>query len=74
MKKRRSTYLVNAALASDVLYWALDLSRSGRTFVDWTVITLVAGAVLYNLVQLGRRRHAAGGAKALSHLQRTVLL
>jgi len=66
------TYLVNAALACAVLYWVADLSRSERTLVDWVVIGIVAAAVLYNLVQLGRRRHGAGGGKALSHRLRAL--
>jgi hypothetical protein len=73
MKNRRSYYVVNGALASGVLYYVLDLSSSGRTLIDWAVITLVVGAILFNLVQLGRRLHAFEGARAVWHLQRAVL-
>ena len=73
MKKKPPLYLVNAGLASVVLYYVLDLSRSGRTAIDWTVIGLVVGAILWNLVQLGRRLHRFGGGRAVWHLQRTAL-
>jgi hypothetical protein len=72
MKHPRS-YTVNGALAAGVLCWALYLSRSGRTAVDWTVIVVVSLAILWNLVNLGRRLHRSGGAKAVWHLQRTLL-
>lgn len=49
MKQPRS-HLVLAFLACGVLYWVLDLSRSGRTAIDWAVGGLVATAVLYHLV------------------------
>jgi hypothetical protein len=62
-----------SALACGVLYYALDLSASGRTAIDYTVIGLVCLAILWNLVQLGRRLHHAGGAWAVWHVQRTVL-
>jgi hypothetical protein len=55
------------------MYYVLDLSQSGRTAIDWAVIGLVSAAILWNLVQLGRRLHRAGGGKAVWHLQRTVL-
>lgn len=72
--KRQSWYTTNALLASAVLYYAFDLSSSGRTLIDWSVIGLVIAAVLWNLVQLGRRLHRAGGSRDVWHLQRTVLL
>ena len=72
MRKARS-YTVNGALAAAVLCWALYLSRSGRTAIDWTVIGLVSLAILWNVVNLGRRLHLRGGGKAVWHLQRTVL-
>lgn len=72
-KKQQPLFLVNAALASVVLYYVLELSSSGRTAIDWAVISLVVAAILYNLVQLGRRLHGVGGGKALWHLQRTLL-
>lgn len=71
--KRPHSYLLNAALASGVLYFAYDLSRSGRTAIDWTVMGLVVLAILWNLFRLGQRFYRAGGGN-LWHLQRTVLL
>jgi FtsH-binding integral membrane protein len=71
--KRRSFAVVNACMASVVLYYVLDLSSSGRTWVDFAVITLVVGAILWNLVQLGRKLHGQDGAAAVWHVQRTVL-
>jgi len=68
------SYLVNGALASAVLYWVGDLSRSGRTFVDWMLLGIVASAIVYNLVQLGRRLHRVGGTGAVWHLVRTLTL
>ena len=72
MRKARS-YTINGALAAAVLCWALYLSRSGRTAIDWTVISLVSLAILWNLFNLGRRLHRRGGAKSVWHLQRTLL-
>lgn len=72
MKKPRS-YLVNGVLASGVLYFVLSLSRSGRTAIDWVVIGGVVLAILWNVVNLGRRLYRSGGGKDLWHLQRTVL-
>jgi hypothetical protein len=64
---------VNALLASGVMYWVLDLSRPGRTAVDWAVIGLVGLAIAWHLLQLGRRLHAIGGGRALWHLLRTLI-
>jgi xanthosine utilization system XapX-like protein len=72
MQKPKS-YLVNAALACGVLYYVLDLSAAGRTAIDYAVIGLVALAILWNLVQLGRRLYRGAGGRAVWHLQRTVL-
>ena len=71
-KQKSPLYLVNAVLASGVMYFVLDLSSSGRTAIDWTVIGLVAGAILFNLVQLGRRLHELGGARDVGRLLYTV--
>lgn len=68
--KYYSTYSVLAAAA---LYFAWNLSRSGRGTIDWIVLGLVSAALLYNLAALGRRLYKACGAKALWHLQRTLL-
>jgi len=67
------SYLVNGALACGVLHFALDLSRSGRTAVDWLVLGLVTLAVVWNLFQLSRRLYAAGGRRELWHLLRTLI-
>ncbi len=72
MRKRPESHLVNAALASAVLYFVLDLSRSGRSVIDWTVIALVALAILWNLFQLGRRLFRVRGARGVVHLLATV--
>lgn len=71
--KEPKSYVVLAALACGVMYYVLRLSTAGRGFVDWVVIGLVATAVLWSLVQLGRRLHRAAGGRAVWHLQRTVL-
>ncbi len=73
MKKRVESQVVNACLASAVLYWVLDLSAGDRTFIDYAVIGAVSLAILWNVVQLSRRLHRAGGAKDVWHVQRTVL-
>jgi len=71
-KKPRS-YVVLAVLASGALYFAISLSSSGRTWIDWTVLSLLSLAILWNLVQAGRRLYRAGRGKDLWHLQRTLL-
>jgi hypothetical protein len=71
--KKPGSYVVNGALASAVLYFALSLSAAGRGPVDYAVIGLVCLAILWNIVQLGRRLHQGGGARAVWHLQRTLL-
>lgn len=68
------SYVVNAALACAVLYYAQDLSRSGRTAIDWIVMGLVVLAILWNLFKLGQRLYRCGGASALSHLLNTLML
>jgi len=72
MKQPRS-HLVLAFLACGVLYYVIELSASGRTLIDWLVLGLVVLAVLYNLVQLGRRLHHVAGPKAVWHELRTIL-
>jgi hypothetical protein len=72
MREPRS-YVVLSALAGGVLFYALRLSRFDRGPVDWAVIGLIIAAILWNLIQLGRRLHRSGGGKAVWHLQRTVL-
>jgi hypothetical protein len=73
LKKPRS-YVVNCALACGVLYWAQSLSSSGRSTIDWIVMSVIALAILWNLFKLGQRLFRAGGGKAVWHLQRTLLL
>jgi hypothetical protein len=70
--RRGESYVVNAILASAVLYWVLDLNSSGRTLIDWLIVSAVSLAVAWNVVQLSRRLHVLGGA-AVWHVQRTVL-
>jgi hypothetical protein len=71
--KRRSYAVVNACMASVVLYYVLDLSSSGRTWIDYAVITLVVGAILWNVVQLSIKLRGQCGTAAVWHVQRTVL-
>lgn len=73
MNKPRS-HVALALLASALLYFALDLTTTERGPVDWAVIGAVGGAMLWNLVRLGRRLHAAGGRKAVQHEGRAVTL
>ncbi|MCP3915570.1 MAG: hypothetical protein GY711_08455 [bacterium] len=54
MQRKPSFYAGRAAIACGVLYYVLRLSSSGRTAIDWAVIGLVGGALLWSLVQLGR--------------------
>ncbi|MCP5020308.1 MAG: hypothetical protein GY930_00895 [bacterium] len=73
-KSRRSgSYVINTVIASVVLSYAIRLSASGRTTIDWVVMALVVCAMLYNLAQLTRRLYRSGGAKDAWHVQRTVL-
>lgn len=67
------SYLVRAVLAGAALYFAQGLSAGDRGPVDWIVIGLLFLALCWNLVKLGRRLHAQGGARDLWHLQRTLL-
>ncbi len=67
------SYVVNGALACGALYYALRLSASGRTGIDYAVISLVCLAIVWNLAQLSRRLYPTGGGKAVWHVQRTVL-
>jgi len=71
LKKPRS-YLVTLLLAAGTLYFAQDLSRSGRGTIDWIVIGLLGLAVMWNLARLGQRLHRAGGGRDVWHLVRTV--
>lgn len=72
MKKPRS-YVALSLLSSCALGYACTLSRPERTVLDWLVLALLLLAVLWNLVNLGRRLNRAGGGRALWHLQRTLL-
>jgi len=65
------SHLALSVLSSGALYWVVDLSRSGRTTVDWIVIGLAIAAILWNLIRLGRRLYRGGGAKGVWHLART---
>ncbi len=53
-KKTWQDYLFNLVVACGILYYVLRLSEPGRTAIDWAVIALVAGAILWNVVQAGR--------------------
>jgi len=71
MKRKQHFYSINAALASGVMYYVLELSKSGRTAIDWAVIGLVSCAILWNLIQLGLRLHSVSHMN-LWHLLRTL--
>jgi hypothetical protein len=72
MKRADFSYAIRAVLAAAVGFYAYRLSASGRGWIDWAVLGLAAAAVAWNLVQLGRRFHAAGQPRALAHLGRTL--
>ncbi len=71
--KRSGSYVINTVIASVVLSYAVRLSASGRTAIDWIVMALVVCVMLYNLAQLTRSLYRSGGAKDAWHLQRTAL-
>ena len=70
---RTVSHVPRALVALAALYFVLDLSAGDRGWIEFVVIALVCGAILWNVVQLGRRFHAHGGGHALWHVQRTVL-
>jgi hypothetical protein len=70
---KRSSYVVNGCLAGAVLYFVLDLSSSGRGWIDFTVIGLVIAAIAWNVAQLARKLHAAAGVAGVWHVLRTLL-
>jgi FtsH-binding integral membrane protein len=72
-KTHRSSYVVNGCLAGAVLYFALHLSSSGRTAVDYILIVLICSAIAWNLFKLSRRLHRSEGTKEVWHVLRTVL-
>jgi len=65
-EKHRKSLVVNGALASCVLFFVLDLSRSGRGPIDWLVIGAVLLAILWNVVRLGQRLYPYAGGRALA--------
>ena len=68
-----SSYVVNGCLASAVLYFVLDLSSDGRTWVDYLVIGAVVAAITWNVVQLARKLFAAAGNAGVWHVLRTLI-
>jgi len=72
-EKKSYSYLVRALLAGGVMFWVLRLSAGDRGGFDFVVIGLVALAIGWNLVMLGRRLSRGGEGRPLWHLQRTVL-
>jgi len=66
------SYLINGGLATGTMFFAWNLSRSGRTTIDWIVLALVALAILWNVLGLGRRLYRSGGGRAVWHLLRTL--
>ncbi len=55
MKHHPRVYWVRLAMASVVMYYVLELSKSGRTAIDFIVIGRVGAAILFNMIQLVRR-------------------
>lgn len=72
MTRGHFSYAIRSVLASAVLFYAYRLSASGRGWIDWTVLALATLAVVWNLLQLGRRFHAAGRPRDVWHLLRTL--
>ena len=56
--KTSRLYLIRACLALGVLYYALRLSAGDRGAVDFAVIAVVVGYLLWSLLQLGRTLRA----------------
>jgi hypothetical protein len=71
--KKPDSYLALAVLAGVALYFALDTTSVGRGPLAWSLVVVLAAAVLWNLVGLGRRLRAAAGDKAVWHETRTLL-
>jgi len=72
-KSRRTSYVATGCLAGAVLYFALHLSSSGRTAVDYIVIVLICSAIAWNVFKLSQRLHRSEGTKEVWHVLRTVL-
>lgn len=72
-KTSRASYVANGCLAGAVLYFALHLSSSGRTAVDYIVIVLIVSAIAWNLFRLSQRLYRSNGSKEVWHVLRTVL-
>jgi len=70
--KRRVSYVVNGCLASAVLWFVVDLSHDGRSWIDSLVIGVVVAAIVWNVAQVSRRLAAAEGGAAASRPLRTV--
>lgn len=71
--KRPRSYLVMAVVLAVVLTYVFRLSAGDRGAVDWVVATVVALALLWALVGLGRRLYQLGGGRDVWHELRTVL-
>lgn len=70
----RRSHVAMSVIGSVVMAFFVRLSAGDRGPVDWVVIGLVGGVVLWQLWCLGRRLHAHGGASALGHEGRAVAL
>lgn len=73
MKLHSNSNLARAVLSGAVLFYVAELSLGDRNVIDWSVIALVGGAVLWNLLHLGRRLRRVGGRKGVWHMLRMVL-
>lgn len=71
--KQPPSHVVLSLLSGAATYFAFDLVRSGRAPLAWPLPALLGLALLWDLICLARRLHAAGGGRALWHLLRTLL-
>lgn len=63
MQRPRPLHTVRAAIGGVALFYAVRLSSGDRAALDWVVLSLVSGWVLWNLAALARQL-GAGSAPA----------
>ncbi|MDP6849392.1 MAG: hypothetical protein QGH51_03220 [Planctomycetota bacterium] len=59
-------------LAAGALFYAFRLSHDSRTVIDYTVISLLAFAMTYNLAKTGLRLYRKGGSQDCWRLSRVL--
>lgn len=69
---RKPAWSIRALLAGGVLFFVVRLSAGDRGSVDYVVIALLLGAILWNIVRLARRLHAHHGGRAVWDVLRTA--